>query len=204
MLLQNKYSRWYHDIVNAARQRQAIGYVERHHVLPLSLGGTNDKANIVSLSAREHFVCHALLVRMTEGSARYKMVNALLKMGCVGPDHGERYVNSKLFETARKQISILRRDPVLDAVRRQKISEARKLLPKRTLTAEWKQRIGEASKDRLHTASYKAHMSNCKSEFWAKRKANGEGYPTRTCPCGVSGKGPNMSRYHFDNCERVA
>lgn len=200
-MLENKYSRWYHGIVESAKQRPVVGYVERHHILPKSLGGSDDSENIVKLTAREHFVCHALLIRMTEGQVRHKMINALMKMKATNGFHEERYVNAKLFEAARQEFSDKLRDPVFDAARRLKISAAHKLLPKKTLTTEWKQRIGEAGKGRLHTESYKAHMSSCKSEFWAKRKAAGEVYPTRTCHCGVSGRGPNMSRYHFDNCK---
>lgn len=201
-MLDNKYSRWYYDIINNAKGRQVVdGYIERHHILPRSLGGTDLTENVVKLTSREHFICHALLVRMTEGSEQYKMANALTKMGCISSDNSNRYVNSRLFEIARAQISNMRRDPVLDASRRQKISESHKRLPKKTLTTEWKRRIGESSKGRLHTPEYKTYMSSIKSEFWAKRKASGEVYSVRTCSCGVSGRGPNMSRYHFNNCK---
>lgn len=205
MLLENKYSRWYHSIIDAAKQRQTSGYVERHHIIPRSLGGLNTSENLVALTSREHFVCHALLIRMIEGSAKHKMVNALMKMKVVSPDHAERYANSRLFESARKLFSSALRDPVLDAARRAKISKAHKALPKKTLTEEWKRRIGEAGKGRLHTAEYKVFMSNQKSSYWAKKRESGELYPVRVCPnCSTAGKGPNMSRYHFDNCKRTA
>jgi hypothetical protein len=50
-----------------------------------------------------------------------------------------------------------------------------------------------------------ALMSAGKSEYWIKKKAAGEVYPTRECLyCKVKGRGPNMSRYHFDNCKQKA
>lgn len=67
MYLQNKYTRWYYNIVNAAQNRSINGYVEKHHIIPKSLGGSNKKINIVSLTAREHFICHWLLTKMTHG-----------------------------------------------------------------------------------------------------------------------------------------
>jgi hypothetical protein len=170
-------------------------------VLPKSLGGTDDQSNVVSLTTREHFICHALLVKMTEGKDKYKMVLALAKMKCFSPDH-ERYVNARLFEFARQQHSIMQRDPVLDVERRKNISAGwAARTKKKILSAEHKRKIAEAGQGRLHTDEYKAHMSHSKSQYWADKKASGEFYSTRVCPCGISGRGPNMSRYHFANCK---
>ena len=36
-------------------------YCETHHILPRCLGGSDDKSNLVNLTAREHFVAHKLL-----------------------------------------------------------------------------------------------------------------------------------------------
>jgi hypothetical protein len=73
MFLENKYSRWYYRIIDAARTRSVIGYTERHHVLPRCLGGTDCSQNLVALTAREHFIAHRLLVKMVEGRNRSKM-----------------------------------------------------------------------------------------------------------------------------------
>lgn len=63
---------------------------ERHHIIPRSLGGTDDKSNLVYLSCREHFLCHWMLVKMTEGEARCKMVYALMGMRAKN-EHQPRY-----------------------------------------------------------------------------------------------------------------
>ena len=36
-------------------------YCESHHILPRCLGGSDDKSNLVNLTAREHFIAHKLL-----------------------------------------------------------------------------------------------------------------------------------------------
>ena len=72
MYLQNKYSNWYFNIIKQAQTRTISGYTEKHHIIPKSLGGNNTKDNLVALTAREHFVCHLLLTRMTTGEARKK------------------------------------------------------------------------------------------------------------------------------------
>jgi hypothetical protein len=77
MFKENKYTKYYTLITDAAKTRNNEGYVERHHIIPQSLGGSNDKENLVDLTAREHFICHWLLIKMTEGEARGKMLYAL-------------------------------------------------------------------------------------------------------------------------------
>lgn len=80
MFKQNKYTKLYNTIVNRAKTRIINEYKEKHHIYPQSLGGSNKKENLVWLTGREHFICHWLLVKMTEGEARSKMVYALQGM----------------------------------------------------------------------------------------------------------------------------
>ena len=66
------YKQIHDSIISQAQERATskkeanlvLGYSEAHHILPKCMGGTNDKANIVHLSAREHFVIHQLLVKI--------------------------------------------------------------------------------------------------------------------------------------------
>jgi hypothetical protein len=55
--------------------------LEIHHILPRSLGGTNDTANLITLTAKEHWIAHRLLYKMqTEGKAKRDMAFALVSM----------------------------------------------------------------------------------------------------------------------------
>jgi hypothetical protein len=76
IFINNKYTKAYFNIVENAKTKKYTGYTENHHILPKSLGGTNEKNNLIRLSAREHFICHKLLMKMVTGDARYKMVEA--------------------------------------------------------------------------------------------------------------------------------
>lgn len=58
------YAEVYNNIINRARNRRLEGYVELHHIIPRCLGGTDDTVNLVPLTAKEHFVCHQLLVKI--------------------------------------------------------------------------------------------------------------------------------------------
>ena len=42
--------------------------IESHHIIMRSLGGSNDKSNIVNLTLREHYVMHELLVKVYQGT----------------------------------------------------------------------------------------------------------------------------------------
>ena len=78
----NKYSKWYYSIIANAQSRNLLPeiQVEKHHILPKSLGGSNSPSNLVKLTLREHFICHILLTKMTIEKDRTKMVYALWKM----------------------------------------------------------------------------------------------------------------------------
>lgn len=82
MFIINKYSKYYYNIIDQAKSRTLAGtvYTEKHHIIPKSFGGNNSKDNLVILTAREHFICHKLLVRMTTGIYRHKMAHALWRM----------------------------------------------------------------------------------------------------------------------------
>lgn len=55
-------------------------YYEKHHINPKSLGGEDDKDNLVLLTAKEHYIAHKILIEFTEGLDKRNMVFALHKM----------------------------------------------------------------------------------------------------------------------------
>ena len=105
----NKYTKWYNQITDRARNRTMEGYTERHHIKPRSLSGTDDVDNLVELTAREHFICHWLLVKMTTGEDHYKMLNALRMMRAEKPGQ-QRYetaITSRVYESIKQEYAQL-------------------------------------------------------------------------------------------------
>ena len=49
IFINNKYTNWYNSIINKAKNRTITGYTEKHHIISSSLGGTNNKENLVTL-----------------------------------------------------------------------------------------------------------------------------------------------------------
>jgi hypothetical protein len=101
IFIDNKYSKWYFSIINNAKSRISIdGYIEKHHIIPKSLGGNNKKENIIALTAREHFICHS--DRMTYGCNRQKMAFASNMMLC----GSERYIPcSRIYKIVKDEFS---------------------------------------------------------------------------------------------------
>ena len=79
LFINNKYTVWYYSIITNAKNRTKDSYTEKHHIVPRSMGGDNSLDNLVALTAREHFICHLLLTKMTEGENRYKMLSAVTR-----------------------------------------------------------------------------------------------------------------------------
>ena len=106
MYLQNKYTRWYYNIIKRAKSSPTVGYIEKHHIIPKSLGGDNHQDNLVSLTAREHFVCHLLLTKMTTGMARKKMVLAVFYLTGKGKSSRTNIIkSSRIYERLRQDLA---------------------------------------------------------------------------------------------------
>ena len=115
--IQNKYKTWHDNIISKAKNRTLIGYKEVHHILPKSLGGNNDKSNLVELTAREHFLVHLLLCKFTVGQAKMKMSYAFHAMCSFKNARRYNKVNSRLVEKIRSNFKFTKEH-------RQKISKA--------------------------------------------------------------------------------
>ena len=103
IMIENKYTKLYYKITSNAKQRITEGYTELHHIIPQSMGGSNDKENLVDLTAREHFICHWLLIKMTEGEDRSKMLYALNGMKAENK-YQQRYhtkITARVYEKYR-------------------------------------------------------------------------------------------------------
>lgn len=118
IFIDNKYTRTYYQIIHRAQARKfltkvqankVLGYTENHHIVPKSLGGTNDKSNLILLTAREHFLCHLLLCRMLSDPA------AIIRMNCAVVRFKEykSKVGSRVYELMRLRMKQHKRDWVV-------------------------------------------------------------------------------------------
>lgn len=100
------YKNIYDKIINHRKLNEVIGYRENHHIIPRCLGGTDDKENLVLLTAKEHFICHLLLTKIypKNSNEHYKVCHAFMMM-LVSSKQKERYLTGKTYEHIRKEAS---------------------------------------------------------------------------------------------------
>jgi hypothetical protein len=108
------YNAVHNKIVERAkvRERDKNQYYEIHHILPRCLGGSNKADNLVSLTAKEHFLCHALLIKITTGEARIKMLHAL--SGMRRKNTLQQRITSRLYECFRKEHAEVKRKEMFE------------------------------------------------------------------------------------------
>lgn len=58
------YKLIYNSLIERAKNRNLEEYTEKHHIIPKCMGGSNKSENLVRLTPEEHFIAHALLVKM--------------------------------------------------------------------------------------------------------------------------------------------
>jgi hypothetical protein len=159
IFIDNKYTHWYYSIITRALSRlKSTDYTEKHHIIPKSLGGDNSASNLVSLTAKEHFICHRLLTKMVcEDTAKIKMHNAAFQM-TINSSNQERYkITSRTYEVLKrnKSMSMMGNThgcrPMSEETKR-KISEAKKgksVNKGKKISVEQKEKLSVALKGRI-------------------------------------------------------
>jgi hypothetical protein len=102
--INNKYKIWHDNIIAKAKSRTLEGYKEIHHILPRCMGGNNSKDNLVSLTAKEHFIIHILLCKFTTGLARRSMLYAHKAMSYYIKEGRNYKIGSRIAEKLRKEL----------------------------------------------------------------------------------------------------
>lgn len=96
-----------------------IGYSETHHIIPKSLGGSNNKDNLIRLSASDHFFAHRLLARIHKGKMIFAF-NMMLKT------RGNKKEYATFKKELAKELSKLHTGRTVSKETRMKQSIARK------------------------------------------------------------------------------
>lgn len=157
-----RYFRWYEAICARGQIRDIDSGFERHHVVPRSLGGTNESSNLTKLTYREHFLAHWLLAKFTEDDALRKMRYALHMMSNIGPEH-ERAVAGWQFEVARRANVLARMGSTLSEEHRAKIGAAHRGTVRGPMSDATRAKLSEAKAGQTHTADARAKISKAMS-----------------------------------------
>jgi len=98
------YKKHYDMLIERSLSRTLTGYVEKHHIIPKCLGGSDNKDNIAVLTPEEHFLAHQLLVKIYPNSP--PLINAAVIMTT---HQTKQRANNKLFGWLRRHASTARK-----------------------------------------------------------------------------------------------
>lgn len=148
----SKYANWYENMMLSAQSRGRVGG-ERHHIIPRSfgMGGSASKANIVSLTCREHFVAHRLLHKsLSDKSLKKKALFAVFQMTT------RMAVGSRVAGVARGAMAIAVRELWADDEYRRKQADAAKT---KYASSEYRAKRSEFAKRQMADKSQRLHAA---------------------------------------------
>ena len=171
-----------------------------HHIIPKHIGGTDDPSNLIELTIEEHAEAHK---KLWEEHGRWQ--DKLAWLGLAKLIGKEEHLHMLLSES-KKNIP-------RDEATKEKIKQTKRLNPYHH-TEEHKKKMSKVLSGRKKSpehkekiaASHRGKKREPFSEEWKQAlKEAKQKQPFIDCPhCGLNGRGPNMKRYHFDNCKKVA
>jgi hypothetical protein len=150
------YEKIYNDIISKAKaeDRKKIKgevYYELHHIIPKCMGGTNDKSNVILLTAKEHYICHRLLCEIYPVNRNLRYAIWMMING--SSRNNNRYSpSSRIYTQLREYNATIPRSEET----RKKISNSSKGNPKSELH---KIQISNSSKGKIHSEETKKKMS---------------------------------------------
>lgn len=179
------YEKIYNSLIQSRKSRgldksKLEGYYERHHIVPRSMGGSNEDNNLVLLTGREHYVAHLLLTKFKTGQDYYKCQHAL---GAMTTHSANRKLTAAQFEKCREAVGKAQ-DRLIAEGRHNFIVSAEPKDKKRDRRVKFDQ----------------SELNPAKSE--KNRKAQSERAKVRkTCEhCGADGTLGTYAQSHGSNC----
>ena len=101
------YNKIYYQIIKRGNNRKLEGYIEKHHIIPKCIGGSDDEDNIVELTAREHFLCHMLLCEIYPKEYKLKHALFLMAIGKNKVIENHYVISSRVYERLRTEYSVM-------------------------------------------------------------------------------------------------
>lgn len=212
IFINNKYTKTYFRIIEKAKDRDSslLHYIEKHHIVPRSLGGGNEETNVVELSAREHFICHWLLTKMTTGNAQRKMSYACkMMMQCFGSK--QKRFTPKQYETKKKHLNEKLKNRIFTPEWKEKlkgpktVSQNDRIRRSKLITELNKSRKGEKRnwmKGEKNCFAKEDTKKKIKKHFLEVYGVENPAFVPWTCEfCGKEGKGlAGYKRWHGESC----
>jgi hypothetical protein len=143
------YHYHYTLLIEKAKQRLLEGYVEKHHILPKCLGGTDDLSNLVALTPEEHFLAHQLLIKIYPNEPKLLFAAHMMTV-----NNGKNNRSNKMYGWLRRKYNEVRKD-----IKRKPRKKETKPRKPRVYTEEWRRKIGDAARGRVLSEEQKKKIS---------------------------------------------
>jgi hypothetical protein len=172
------YQKIHDAIIDRARNRTLQDYFERHHIIPKCLGGTDNKENLVDLTAREHFIVHKLLCKIYPNEDKLFFAYRMMAVMKNSKDNKrEYYISSREFE----EIRLLANKKIGNAARGRKLPPKPQEVIDKVITTrkqngyrhsdETRKKISEKNKGRILS---KEHIHNLRESHLNNPKCTGK------------------------------
>lgn len=139
----------YQQFIEYNRTKDQGKYTHKHHVIPKSMGGKNNKENIIRLSWLTHYYAHMLLAK--ENPENKELQKAYENMGSIDAYLHRCYINM----TKNHNLSDEQRKNLSEAMKGNTNSKRPHSYTKRKVeppkSEEWKRKHSEAMKGRHWT-----------------------------------------------------
>ncbi|QBO63467.1 hypothetical protein G2540_00233 [Escherichia phage vB_EcoM_G2540] len=206
------YQKIYNDLISRAQARESLlEYKETHHIIPKCMGGSDDKENLVELTAREHFIAHWLLCKIYDTPGLKKAFGLM----CLTGKNRSYKISSQLYELGRRrlseaaigrEVSMETREKISRALKGRKFTKEHLARMRKPKTEEAKKNIAAAKVGVLNpmygTISPTRDVPHTKEtrDLISLRTKQGTEYPP--CPhCGKKVNKGNALRWHYDKCK---
>lgn len=138
------YKKHYDLLIETRRNRILLegDYYEKHHIIPKSMGGSDDDSNLISLTPREHFIAHWLLWRIYKNKEMAFAFYAMVNMA-----KNQEVKSSRIYEEAK----MARRDFIIE--NNKKYHKGKKL------SEEEVKRTSDFFKSLIRTEEHKKNIS---------------------------------------------
>ena len=202
VFVNNKYLIWYEQLTS---KPASADYLEKHHIVPKSIVPNN---TVVSLTARQHYIAHLLLIKCVSPIYRKKMLYAItaMKMRTAKTIKFNSRVFEKLKIEANKQrsVALKGRTHTLEARAKIKAKRALQIISEETKIKMSESRRGRKNSPEAIEKTRQHHLGRKRSEETKQRlrEERATRQPLTCVHCGVSCLPGNFHRWHNDNCKQ--
>jgi hypothetical protein len=146
----------YHKFIDSLRNQVVRGYCEKHHILPRSLGGSDDASNLILLTLRQHYLAHWMLWKAYGGAmaVAFDYMNGIKRYGkrlpsrvvaALKADVSKRISERPVSEETRKKQSQAKLGKKLSA---EHVEKVRLAVLGRKMGPEFSAKVSEAKRGR--------------------------------------------------------